>query len=154
MDVCARPAGSTAEPLAFTKAFGSLPIMLQSRKCHLRGRTREQLVALKEEPDEFGGVFICNGIERIIRMLVQQRRHFIMALNRSAYGKRGTNYTPYATLIRCAARPCCSRSDAVCEGKLPRTRKPSSDLCLLARMQVACMLLGHTQVACMHTAVK
>lgn len=106
MDVCVRVAGSTADPCVFSKPFGSLPIMLQSRKCHLRGRNRDQLVKMKEEPDEFGGVFICNGIERIIRMLVQQRRHFVMALNRSAYGKRGTNYTPYATLIRCGHKLC------------------------------------------------
>lgn len=47
-----------------------------------------------------GGYFICNGIERIIRMLIQQRRHYIMALRRSAYHKRGRDYTDCATLIR------------------------------------------------------
>ena len=78
--------------------------MLQSRLCHLRGRTRSQLIKMKEEPDEFGGVFICNGIERIIRMLVQQRRHYVMALNRGAYRKRGANYSSYATLLRCASQ--------------------------------------------------
>lgn len=54
----------------------------------------------KEESVEMGGYFICNGIERIIRMLIQQRRHYIMALRRSAYHKRGNNYTDAATLIR------------------------------------------------------
>ena len=48
-----------------------------------------------------GGYFICNGIERIIRLLILQRRHYIMALRRSAYQKRGSNYTDSATLIRC-----------------------------------------------------
>ena len=47
-----------------------------------------------------GGYFVCNGIERIIRLLVQQRRHYIMAMRRSAYHKRGANYTDAATLIR------------------------------------------------------
>ena len=47
-----------------------------------------------------GGYFICNGIERIIRMLIQQRRHYIMGLRRSAYHKRGKDYTDAATLIR------------------------------------------------------
>ena len=102
MDVCARRAGTNEEPVRFTRAFGGMPIMLQSRHCHLRHKSRSELIACREEPDEFGGVFICNGIERIIRMLVQQRRHFIMAMNRGAYRKRGANYTPYATLIRCA----------------------------------------------------
>jgi len=29
-----------------------------------------------------GGYFICNGLERIIRCLIAQRRHYIMALRR------------------------------------------------------------------------
>jgi DNA-directed RNA polymerase beta subunit len=36
--------------------------------------SRAQLVAAKEESTEFGGYFICNGIERIIRMLIMQVR--------------------------------------------------------------------------------
>ena len=47
-----------------------------------------------------GGYFICNGIERIIRMLIQQRRHYIMALRRSSFHKRGKEYTDAATAIR------------------------------------------------------
>ncbi len=47
-----------------------------------------------------GGYFICNGIERIIRMIVLQRRHYIMALRRGAYRKRGSNYTENATVLR------------------------------------------------------
>ena len=61
---------------------------------------RAQLVQAKEESVEMGGYFICNGIERIIRMLIQQRRHYIMALRRGAYHKRGPNYTDAATLLR------------------------------------------------------
>ena len=57
-------------------------------------------MAAKEEANEVGGYFICNGIERIIRCLVNQRRHYIMALKRGAYRKRGANYTEAATLIR------------------------------------------------------
>lgn len=47
-----------------------------------------------------GGYFICNGIERIIRMITLQRRHYIMALRRNAYRKRGANYTDAAVAIR------------------------------------------------------
>ena len=65
---------------------------------------RSQLVALKEESTEFGGTFISNGIERIIRMLILQRRHYIMALRRSAYLKRGSIYTDQATLLRCTCQ--------------------------------------------------
>ena len=49
---------------------------------------------------EVGGYFICNGLERIIRMLIQQRRHYVMALRRSAYHKRGSDFTDAATLFR------------------------------------------------------
>lgn len=61
---------------------------------------RQQLVKRKEESMEVGGSFICNGLERIIRMLIQQRRHYIMALRRSAYQKRGNTFTDAATLLR------------------------------------------------------
>lgn len=69
--------------------------------CNSAGMTSKQLVAAKEESTEFGGYFVCNGIERIIRMLILQRRHYIMGLKRGAYLKRGANYTPWATMIRC-----------------------------------------------------
>ena len=74
--------------------------MTRSRVCHLSGLDRNQLVAYKEEANEMGGYFICNGIERIIRCLIQQRRHYVMALRRGAYQKRGANYTPIGTLVR------------------------------------------------------
>jgi DNA-directed RNA polymerase I subunit RPA2 len=57
-------------------------------------------VSLKEEANEMGGYFICNGIERIIRCLIAQRRHYVMGLRRGAYQKRGANYTDTATAIR------------------------------------------------------
>lgn len=74
--------------------------MTRSSVCHLNGLSRSQLVAAKEESNEMGGVFICNGIERIIRCLIQQRRHYVMGLKRGAYLKRGANYTEVATLVR------------------------------------------------------
>ncbi|EFN59491.1 hypothetical protein CHLNCDRAFT_138110, partial [Chlorella variabilis] len=82
-----------------SKRLGGLPVMLKSKACYLRNMTRRELVARKEESNEFGGTFICNGIERIIRML--NRRHYIMALRRGAYHKRGPSFTEMATLIRC-----------------------------------------------------
>ncbi|KAL4859361.1 DNA-directed RNA polymerase I subunit 2 [Chlorella vulgaris] len=84
-----------------SKRLGSLPIMLKSKNCYLRNMTRRELVGRKEESNEFGGTFICNGIERIIRMLVQNRRHYILGLRRSAYHKRGPAFTEMATMIRC-----------------------------------------------------
>jgi len=83
------------------RALGGLPIMVRSSACHLRGLAGSQLRAVGEEGTEFGGAFVCNGIERIIRLLVLQRRHYVMALRRQAYTKRGANYTPLATVVRC-----------------------------------------------------
>ena len=44
--------------------------MVRSKFCNLHGLTEEQLVGKKEDCFEWGGYFICNGIERIIRMLI------------------------------------------------------------------------------------
>ncbi|CAL8465768.1 g5304 [Coccomyxa elongata] len=87
-----------------TRLMGHLPIMLRSTACYLRHLTPAQLVARKEEAMEVGGYFICNGLERIIRMLIQQRRHYVMGLRRSAYQKRGPTFTDVATLLRCVRR--------------------------------------------------
>lgn len=84
-----------------TRKLGQVPIMVKSRACHLRHLRSDELVAAKEEAGEFGGYFICNGIERIIRMLVQNRRHYVFALRRGAYHKRGPSFTEMATLVRC-----------------------------------------------------
>ena len=60
----------------------------------------DQLVKAKEETEELGGYFIVNGIEKIIRMLQVNRRNYPMAINRSAFAKRGAGYTSYGILIR------------------------------------------------------
>jgi DNA-directed RNA polymerase I subunit RPA2 len=75
-------------------------VMTRTRVCNLANASRQELVAAKEEANEMGGYFVCNGIERIIRCLIAQRRHYIMALRRGAYHKRGANYTDCATLLR------------------------------------------------------
>jgi DNA-directed RNA polymerase I subunit RPA2 len=92
---------SLPQPQRLSKRLGHMPIMVKSKACHLRHLDRRQLIRAREESTEFGGYFICNGIERIIRMLVQNRRHYVMALRRSAYHKRGPAFTDAATLVRC-----------------------------------------------------
>lgn len=99
VDVCYQKQGGPVG--RFSKRLGSLPIMVRSTKCHLRHMGRAELARHGEEDNEAGGYFVCNGIERVIRLLIAQRRHYIMALRRPAYRKRGSNYTDAATLIRC-----------------------------------------------------
>lgn len=89
------------EEVSEIRDAGQVPIMLNSNRCHLEKLTPADLVAAKEESDEFGGYFIVNGIEKIIRMLIVQRRNHPMALIRPSFGNRGNAYTKYGVQIRC-----------------------------------------------------
>lgn len=60
-----------------------------------------ELVRHHEEPEEFGGYFIINGNERLIRYLVVPRRNHVIALNRPSFVNRGPSYTTHAVQIRC-----------------------------------------------------
>ena len=45
--------------------------------CNLDGMSPQQLVQHGEEAEEFGGYFIVNGNEKLIRQLIMPRRHFV-----------------------------------------------------------------------------
>jgi DNA-directed RNA polymerase I subunit RPA2 len=45
----------------FTADLGTIPIMVRSKSCHLNGLGEQELIALNEDPNEFGGYFIVNG---------------------------------------------------------------------------------------------
>ena len=47
--------------------------LLQSNRCHIKDMTPEQLISQGEEPNEMGGYFICNGLEKLIRLLIVPR---------------------------------------------------------------------------------
>ena len=100
--VCRRVGDGEIE--RFEKRCGTLPIMVRSSRCHLATLDPEALTQVHEEACEFGGYFICNGIERIIRMLQLPRRNHIMATTRSAFAKRGREFTTKAVSMRCARR--------------------------------------------------
>ena len=84
--------------------FGYVPIMLRSNRCHLEGLSPRQLVDRREETEELGGYFIVNGIEKLIRMLVVNRRNYPMAIIRPSFEGRGQTYTKYGIQIR-SVRP-------------------------------------------------
>ncbi|ANB15930.1 DNA-directed RNA polymerase I core subunit RPA135 [Sugiyamaella lignohabitans] len=84
-----------------TRDAGSIPIMLRTNRCHLEGLSPAGLVAAKEESEELGGYFIVNGIEKLIRMLIVQRRNHPMAIVRPSFVNRGAAYTQYGIQIRC-----------------------------------------------------
>ncbi|KAF8138317.1 DNA-directed RNA polymerase I polypeptide 2 [Boletus edulis] len=81
---------------------GLIPIMVRSIRCNLRGLSSCELVRRHEEPEEFGGYFIINGNERIIRYLILPRRNHVISLLRPSFTNRGPSYTQYAVQIRCA----------------------------------------------------
>ena len=84
--------------------FGQLPIMLRSNRCHLEGLSPKELVDRREETEELGGYFIVNGIEKLIRMLIVNRRNFPAAIIRPSFENRGPSYTKYGIQIR-SVRP-------------------------------------------------
>jgi DNA-directed RNA polymerase I subunit RPA2 len=75
--------------------------VLQSNRCNLKNLSAADLVAHKEEAEEFGGYFIVNGNERLIRYLILPRRNHVISLIRNSFANRGPSYTPYAVNIRC-----------------------------------------------------
>ncbi|TPX33860.1 DNA-directed RNA polymerase [Synchytrium microbalum] len=85
---------------AEVKTAGYLPILVRSTRCHLDGKSPKELIKMKEDPDEFGGYFIVNGIERLIRLLIVPRRNNATAIIRTSFQKRGPTYTPFGVAMR------------------------------------------------------
>ncbi len=81
--------------------LGEMPIMVRSRKCHLYQKSPTELIDLREEANEKGGYFICNGIERVIRLLQVPRRNHPMAIERNSYKNRGPSYSNKGIQMRC-----------------------------------------------------
>lgn len=86
------------------RCIGSIPIMVKSDLCHLNGLNPQKLVQHGEEAEELGGYFIVNGIERIIRMLIQQRRNMAIAIQRPTWKAKRLFYTEYGVIMRCVKK--------------------------------------------------
>ncbi|KAH9496230.1 DNA-directed RNA polymerase I subunit RPA2 [Bulinus truncatus] len=83
------------------KIIGQIPIMVKSDACNIANLKPAALVQHGEEPEEMGGYFIINGNEKVVRLLIQQRRNFPLCLTRSSWKKRGPEYTEFGVSIRC-----------------------------------------------------
>ena len=66
-----------------------IPLMLRSKYCRLRNMNPVQLARNKEEAYEHGGYFIIKGNEKILRMLIVQKRNYPLALVRSSWKNKG-----------------------------------------------------------------
>ena len=84
-----------------TKRMGLMPVMVRSSRCHLQLATPQELLAHHEEATEQGGFFIVNGIDRLIRLLIVPRRHYVTCVIRPSFTNRGADYTKFACQIRC-----------------------------------------------------
>ncbi|KAI0784863.1 hypothetical protein C8Q75DRAFT_809751 [Abortiporus biennis] len=80
---------------------GLVPIMVRSVRCNISRMSSSELVKHHEEAEEFGGYFIINGNERLIRYLILPRRNHVISLVRPSFTNRGPSYTPQAVQIRC-----------------------------------------------------
>lgn len=80
---------------------GLLPVMVRSKSCNLHGLSPAQLVAAKEESEELGGYFIVNGIEKLVRLLIVQRRNHPLAIVRPSFANRGKAYSKFGVQMRC-----------------------------------------------------
>lgn len=74
---------------------------MQSNRCNLRDLPPAGLVAKHEEAEEWGGYFVINGNERLIRFLIVPRRNHVTAIVRPSFSNRGATYTKFGVSIRC-----------------------------------------------------
>ncbi|KAJ3155037.1 hypothetical protein HDU89_007227 [Geranomyces variabilis] len=83
------------------KSLGKLPVMVRSVRCNLDGKSPRDLIKHREDGEEFGGYFVSNGIERLVRLLIVPRRNHATALIRSSFQNRGPTYSQFGVAIRC-----------------------------------------------------
>ncbi|KRX96182.1 DNA-directed RNA polymerase I subunit RPA2 [Trichinella pseudospiralis] len=87
--------------------LGDIPIMVMSNRCHLTNLSPNQLAKEKEEMNEMGGYFIVNGQEKVVRMLIAQRRNYVGSLYFvSLWLLLGRNGSNVASIIRSMAYHC------------------------------------------------
>ncbi|KAJ3026228.1 UNVERIFIED_CONTAM: hypothetical protein HDU68_005993 [Siphonaria sp. JEL0065] len=92
------------------RSLGYLPIMVRSNRCNIENDSPADLVKHKEDAAEFGGYFITNGIERLVRLLIVPRRNHPIALLRPSFQNRGPTYSVYGVAIRCVRQDMSSQS--------------------------------------------
>lgn len=85
---------------AFTTVLGFVPIMMRSSHCYLAGMDEDQIIKAGEERLERGGYFICKGSEKVIRLLVGNKRNYPLALVRNTSKEKGKMFTEFSVMMR------------------------------------------------------
>lgn len=83
------------------RRIGRVPIMVGSSKCNLNGMSPQELVDHGEEEYEFGGYFVVNGAEKLIRMNLVPRVNHPVSAQRENNASRGAHYTEMSVSVRC-----------------------------------------------------
>lgn len=60
----------------------------------------KDLVSHKEHEQEWGGYFVVKGHERLIRMLLQQRRNYPIAVVRSSWRTKDSCFSDLGIMLR------------------------------------------------------
>ncbi|CDF33913.1 RNA Polymerase IV Small Subunit [Chondrus crispus] len=84
--------------------IGRVPIMVGSTACHLKGKSRSELVALGEEEYEVGGYFVINGSEKVMRLVVVPRSNHAVSARRDKNSGRGPLFTDLSLSYRSMRR--------------------------------------------------
>jgi DNA-directed RNA polymerase I subunit RPA2 len=82
------------------KKLGNIPIMVKSSKCYLEKYSPKELIKVGEDEHEFGGYFIINGVERVLRLLIANKRNFPLGMIRGSWTKE-TDYSDKGIFVRC-----------------------------------------------------
>lgn len=72
--------------------IGELPVMLKSSICPLSEMTHDQLIAIKEDPEDLGGYFIINGNEKMLIAQEHVEPNYVLVFSKP-YTKNRTLYT-------------------------------------------------------------
>ena len=81
--------------------LGNIPIMVKSNFCNLKGKSLDELIKLKEEFHDFGGYFIINGLEKLIRMITITRRNYPIAYVRPSVTKKRAGCSEFVCEMKC-----------------------------------------------------
>lgn len=71
--------------------------------CNLNKLSQKALVKVGEHENEWGGYFVVKGQPRLVRMLLNTRRNYPIAMKRSTWKSRDVNFTDIGVYIRCVS---------------------------------------------------
>ena len=101
------------QPESFRVKLGNIPIMVKSSFCNLNGKSLQELITLKEDLHDFGGYFIINGLEKLIRMITIPRRNYPIAYIRPSAAKKKLNCSEFVCEMKCVREDLTSHTIAL-----------------------------------------